>query len=136
MTRLLIRDIDWLVTVDADRRIVTDGAIGIEGDRIIFVGKTADLQRDFNPDQVIYAHGHMALPGFIDTHVHNTQHLGRGLGDGCDMPVLLLERLYAYESVMTAEDAYWAARLCQLELIKAGTTCFQVRLPIERAQAY
>jgi 5-methylthioadenosine/S-adenosylhomocysteine deaminase len=124
MTRLLIRNIDWLVTVDAGRRIIADGAIGIADDRIVFVGKSTDAPDDVNPGQIIDARGHIALPGFIDTHVHNTQHLGRGLGDGCDMPVLLLERLYAYESVMTAEDAYWAAKLCQLELIKAGTTCF------------
>ena len=25
---------------------------------------------------------------------------------------------------MMAEDAYWAALCCQLELIRAGTTCF------------
>lgn len=124
MVRILIRDIDWLVTVDEGRRVITNGAVGIEDDRVVFVGKASDLADDFNPDQVIDGRGHMALPGFIDTHVHNTQHLGRGLGDGCDMPTLLLERLYAYESVMTAEDAYWAAKLCQLELIKAGTTCF------------
>ena len=124
LRRLLIKNADWVVTVDATRRIVTDGAIAIEDDRIAYVGKSASVPASFVPDQVIDARGMLVLPGFIDTHVHNTQHLGRGLGDGCDMPVLLLERLYAYESVMSAEDAYWAARLCQLELIKGGTTCF------------
>lgn len=124
MARTLIRNADWVVTVDATRRIVTDGAIAIEGDRIAFVGKASAVPAAFAPDNVIDARGMLVLPGFIDTHVHNTQHLGRGLGDGCDMPVLLLERLYAYESVMSADDAYWAARLCQLELIKGGTTCF------------
>ena len=64
------------------------------------------------------------LPGFIDTHVHNTQQLGPGLADECDIPKQLLERLYGYESEMTSEDAYWAAKMCHLELIRAGTTCF------------
>jgi 5-methylthioadenosine/S-adenosylhomocysteine deaminase len=121
---ILIKNADWVITVDADRRIIADGAIEIRDDRIVFVGPSSVAPADFAPDSVIDARGLLVVPGFIDTHVHNTQHLGRGLGDGCDMPVLLLERLYAYESVMSAEDAYWAAKLCQLELIRAGTTCF------------
>lgn len=124
MSRILIRNADWVVTVDDDRRVIADGSVEIVDDRIEFVGKSSALASGAAHDEVIDARGHMVVPGFIDTHVHNTQHLGRGLGDGCDMPTLLLERLYAYEAAMTSEDAYWAARLCQLELIKAGTTCF------------
>ena len=124
MSRILIDNADWVVTVDDDRRVIADGAVEIVDDRIVFVGKSSALGSGGDHDEVIDARGHMVVPGFIDTHVHNTQHLGRGLGDGCDMPTLLLERLYAYEAAMTSEDAYWAARLCQLELIKAGTTCY------------
>jgi 5-methylthioadenosine/S-adenosylhomocysteine deaminase len=120
----LIENADWIVTLDASRRIVRDGCIAIRDDRIVHVGKRAGLPSSFAAENTIHARGMLVLPGFVDTHVHNTQHLGRGLGDGCDMPVLLLERLYAYESVMDADDAYWAAKLCQLELIKGGTTCF------------
>jgi 5-methylthioadenosine/S-adenosylhomocysteine deaminase len=122
--RLLIRDASWLVTMDHDRRIVRDGALAIDGDRIVAVGKTADVARTFTADTTLRADGKLVLPGLIDTHVHNTQQLGRGLADECDIPVQLLERLYGYEKEMTAEDAYWAALLCQLELIRAGTTCF------------
>jgi 5-methylthioadenosine/S-adenosylhomocysteine deaminase len=124
MPRLLIRDAEWVVTMDADRRIIRDGAIAIDGDRIVAVGKTADVVRAFTADRVLRANGKLVLPGLVDTHVHNTQQLGRGLADECDIPVQLLERLYGYEKEMTPEDAYWAALLCQLELIKAGTTCF------------
>jgi 5-methylthioadenosine/S-adenosylhomocysteine deaminase len=121
---LLIKNADWLVTVDAKRRVFTDGAVAVRDGRIAYAGKSDSVPADLMAGEVIDGRGMLVLPGFIDTHVHNTQHLGRGLGDGCDMPVLLLERLYAYEAVMTPEDAYWAAKLCQLELIKAGTTCY------------
>ena len=124
MGSILIKNADWVVTVDPGRRIIADGAIATLDDRIVYVGPSSTVPAELAPDKVIDARGLLALPGFIDTHVHNSQHLGRGLGDGCDMPVLLLERLYAYESEMTAEDVYWAAKLCQLELIKAGTTCY------------
>lgn len=124
MAQLVIRNALWLVTVDAGRRIIADGAIGIADDRIAFVGKSADLPDTFSRASVIDAGNMLVLPGFVDTHVHNTQHLGRGLADECDVPVQLLERLYRYESEMSADDAYWAARMCQIELIRSGTTCF------------
>lgn len=64
------------------------------------------------------------MPGLIDTHVHNSQQLGRGLADGCDIPIHLLKRLYGYEAHLMEEDAYWAAINCHLEMIRAGTTTF------------
>jgi 5-methylthioadenosine/S-adenosylhomocysteine deaminase len=88
------------------------------------VDKTAALANGEMADTVIDAAGKLVLPGLIDTHVHNTQQLGRGLADGCDIPVHLLERLYRYEAELMEDDAYWAAICCQLELIRSGTTCF------------
>jgi 5-methylthioadenosine/S-adenosylhomocysteine deaminase len=123
MSTILIKNADWLVTMDAERRIITDGALLIENDRVVKVGKTSALKRT-KADAVIDAGGKLVLPGLIDTHVHNTQQLGRGLADGCDIPLHLLERLYRYEAELMEEDAYWAAICCQLELIRAGTTCF------------
>src|SRR5438093_5321601 len=124
VTRLLLAGADWLVTLDPSRRIIRDGAVAIDGDRIALVGKTAEVRAAFAADRVLDVRGKLVLPGLVDTHVHNTQQLGRGLADDVDVPVQLLERLYGYEKEMTPEDAYWAALLCQLELIKAGTTCF------------
>jgi 5-methylthioadenosine/S-adenosylhomocysteine deaminase len=124
MAGLVIRKADWIVTVDHERRILRNGAIVIEDDRISFVGRDDELPAGCAGMETMDASGLLVLPGFVDTHVHNTQHLGRGLADECDIPKQLLERLYGYESEMTSEDAYWAARACQLELIKAGTTCF------------
>jgi 5-methylthioadenosine/S-adenosylhomocysteine deaminase len=124
MTALLIRNASFLITVDADRRIIKDGAIGIANDRIEFVGRSSDVPSTFASARVIDASGLVAAPGFVDTHVHNTQQLGRGLGDECDVSRNLVERLFPYESSLDADDAYWAARHCQMELLKAGTTCF------------
>src|SRR5262249_36439334 len=114
VSRLLLQHLDWLVTMDPERRIFRDGAVAVEGDRIVAVGKTADVARGFGADLTLDGTGKLALPGLIDTHVHNTQQLGRGLADECDLPRHLLERLYGYERVMTSEDAHLAALACQL----------------------
>jgi 5-methylthioadenosine/S-adenosylhomocysteine deaminase len=124
MERILVKHADWLISMDAERRIFTDGAVAIEGDRIVAAGKTRDVARNFTATKEIDATGKLVMPGLIDTHVHNVQQLGRGVAEGCEMKVHLLERLYGYESALMAEDAYCAALCCQLELIRAGTTCF------------
>ena len=124
MGKILIKNAGWVVTMDPDRHIFTDGALAIENDRIVEVGKTDKIASKFKAEKVINAEGKLVLPGLIDTHVHNTQQLGRGLADGCEINVHLLERLYGYETAMMQDDAYWAALCCQLELIRAGTTCF------------
>lgn len=121
---LLITHIDWLVTMDSERRIIRDGALAIDGSAIVAVGKSEDIVRLYEADKTIDGSGMLGLPGLIDTHVHNSQQLGRGLADGCDIPVHLLQRLYGYEAELTAEDAYWAAINCHLEMIRSGTTCF------------
>ncbi|MBI3077125.1 MAG: amidohydrolase [Deltaproteobacteria bacterium] len=124
MGTLLIKDADWIVTMDPERRIIRDGAVAIQDDRIVQVAKTSLVEQGFKAETTISARGKLVLPGLVDTHVHNTQHLGRGLADDCDMAKHLLQRLYGYEKALTPEDAYWAALSCQLELIRAGTTCF------------
>ncbi|MPZ59420.1 MAG: amidohydrolase family protein [Rhizobiales bacterium] len=124
MSRILINNIDWLITMDPDRRIIKNGAIAIDDDRIAAIGTTKDVGANFSAEKIIDATGKLAIPGLIDTHVHSTQQLGRGLADGCDIAVHLLQRLYGYESEVMVDDAYWAALCCQLEMIRAGTTCF------------
>ena len=78
MSRILIRNADWVLTLDDERRIIADGAIEIVDDGIAFVGKSSAISSGPGHDEVIDARGHIVVPGFIDTHVHNTQHLGRG----------------------------------------------------------
>jgi len=101
----LIRNIDWIVTVDAQRRMITDGAIAISGDRIEAVEKSGVLEASFRPDEVIDGRGIIAIPGLIDTHVSTLQQLGRGGADACDFPKFMLERVLPYETAMKVDDA-------------------------------
>jgi cytosine/adenosine deaminase-related metal-dependent hydrolase len=135
---LLIKNIDWVVTVDRDRRLITDGAIAIADDRIAAVGKSSELEREFAADSVIDGRHKLAFPGFVDASVSIVHNLGRGLGELCDAPVFRLERALVYEGALTAEDALCASRATQLEMIRAGTTAFAdtgSRFPAEVAQA-
>ena len=81
MDTILIKNAGWVVTMDPGRRIFADGAVAIEDDRIVEVGKSDLLAPKYKAQKVIDAAGKLVLPGMIDTHVHNTQQLGRGLAD-------------------------------------------------------
>jgi hypothetical protein len=124
MPRLVIVNIDYLVTVDPSRRIIRDGALVIQDGRIVAAGKSSEFPS--NPgDDVIDGRGKLALPGVFDTHVHNSQQLGRSCGDEAySGPERLFRRLWPVEAHMDKGDALCAARLAQLEMIRAGTTCF------------
>jgi len=124
MSRLLIQNIDYLVTVDKGRRILCDGTVAIENGRFAAVGKTKEFSAE-GFDEVIDGKGKMVLPGLFDTHIHNVQQLGRGLGDEAySGPERLFRRLWVVEAHMDKGDALCAARLAQIEMLRAGITCF------------
>lgn len=50
--------------------IIHDGAIAIKEGRIVAVGKTKDVTKEFRAGYVISAQGKTVLPGFVDPHTH------------------------------------------------------------------
>ena len=85
---LLLRDIGWLITVDAQRRIIRDAAIGVKDGRIVAIGKTTEISGDST--EVIDCRGMVATPGFVDAHLHSSFHLSRGLADEANAQSFLL----------------------------------------------
>ncbi|XP_028550410.1 uncharacterized protein LOC110103880 isoform X1 [Dendrobium catenatum] len=116
----------FIVTMDSESRVFRNGALVIAGDRIEAVGRSLDILRDFShrADEIIDLAGRFLLPGFINTHVHTSQQLARGIADDVDLMTWLHERIWPYESNMTEEDSYISTLLCGIELIRTGVTCF------------
>ena len=119
MADILIND-GYIITMDAQRRILERGSVAIEGDKITAVGK--DVQE--RADTVIDARGKAVLPGLINAHTHLSMTLLRGVAD--DMPLMewLETKIWPIEKNLTAQDSYLGALLGCLEMIKSGTTCF------------
>ena len=114
-----------IITVDATRRILSDGSIVIDRGEVLDVGPARDVSPPRPPDRVIDARNLVVAPGFVDTHVHLSEHLNRGLLLD-DIPVdrYLPDWLIPLYSVMTAEDEQHAALLAGIEMIRTGTTTF------------
>src|SRR5579875_721291 len=122
MGRILIQH-GTVVTVDARRRVIKDGAVAIDGDKIVGVGKSAEFA-SWPADRTFDATGKVVMPGLIDAHCHNLQTLCRGLGDDVDLIAWCYDRIYPYEVLLDEETAYINAMLCQAEMIRTGTTTF------------
>jgi 5-methylthioadenosine/S-adenosylhomocysteine deaminase len=114
-----------IVTVDAERRILTDGSILVEGRDVVQVGPAASLRPGRRPDRVINGRRRVVTPGFVDTHVHLTEHLSRGLmPDDVPVPRYLPDWLLPLYSTVTPEEEQTAALLACVEMIRTGTTTF------------
>ena len=61
-----------LITMNAERHVVTDGALAMRGNRIVAVGKRAALEREVNAKQVLDGRRFVMTPGFVDAHIHIT----------------------------------------------------------------
>jgi 5-methylthioadenosine/S-adenosylhomocysteine deaminase len=125
MTDLLVKNADFVLTMDADRRIVSNGAIAVEDGAIVAVGPTPEVEAAHpEPAETIDARGRLVTPGFVDGHQHLSGHLLRGLGDDVPLRIFLHDRLYPLEAALTEEEAYVSAMCAMLESIRLGTTAF------------
>lgn len=111
-----------VVTVDDARTVHTDGAVAVDGDRIVDVGPTADLAARWRPRRTVDCRGSAVLPGFTDAHTHLFQSLARGIGDGMAIWPWLNEFMWPYAVHLDPEDARVAARLGAVEAARAGIT--------------
>jgi len=122
MSQIYIKNA-YILTINEKKEVYSQGDILIEDDKLKAVGKVNP--EDVLPDaQVVEAKGKIIMPGLINTHVHTSQQLERGLGDDVDLLTWLHKRTWPYESSLTPEDSYVSTLLCMLEQIRSGVTAF------------
>jgi 5-methylthioadenosine/S-adenosylhomocysteine deaminase len=121
---LLVRGA-MLVTMDGERRVIEDGALAVEGGRIIAIGKSADITRDFRGVRLVEAQGRAVIPGLINGHTHVPMSLFRGLGDDLDLNDWLTKYIFPAEAKNVTEEFVRAGtQLGLAEMIRGGTTTY------------
>ena len=113
-----------VVTMNGRREIVQDGAVAIDGNKVVAAGKTSELKKEYRADVKINCSEKLVLPGFVDCHVHQAQALIRGCADDLSLVSWLKERVHPLQGAYTSKDGELSAKLCCLEMLKSGTTCF------------
>jgi 5-methylthioadenosine/S-adenosylhomocysteine deaminase len=114
-----------VVTMDADFRVIEDGAVAIEGDRIAAVGKRADLEASSRRAKTIQAAGTLVLPGMINGHAHAAMSLFRGVAEDHSLDDWLQKYIFPAEARnVTEEFVLWGSRLGVLEMLRGGITTY------------
>ena len=111
----------YIISMNDDKQVFENGGVLIVDDKIKAVGKI-DEKEIFPDTKIIDAKGKIVMPGLINTHVHTSQQLERGMGDDVDLLTWLTDRTFPYESSMTPEDSYVSTLLCLVEQIRSGVT--------------
>ena len=121
MTTLLLKNIDTLVTMDADRRELSGASVFCRDGVIEAVGQSHDLPH--TADEVIDLSGHIVIPGMINTHHHLFQNLTRVLPDAQNETLFgWLKTLYPIWSRLHPDAIQAAVALGLAELALTGCT--------------
>jgi len=117
-----------LITMDAQRRVILDGALAIADNRIVAVGKRAELERTVRAKRTLDGRRFVMTPGFIDAHIHITgDPLTRGFARGgpdVSWSDKLMKWVIPIFRTQTPEDEALAAQCAALAMIRYGTTTF------------
>ena len=121
MPTLLIRHARLLVTMDAQRREIADGAVFVRDGVIEQVG--VSLQLPSTADEVIDANGHVVIPGLVNTHHHMYQTLTRVVPAAQDVELFgWLKTLYPIWAGLTPEMVRVSTQTAMAELLLSGCT--------------
>jgi 5-methylthioadenosine/S-adenosylhomocysteine deaminase len=114
-----------VITMDAQRRVIDDGAVAVRGDSIVAVGTRAELEVKYDAVKTIDAHGALIMPGLIDGHAHTAMSLFRGIADDLSLDDWLNKYIFPAEARNVTEDfVVWGTRLGILEMLRGGITTY------------
>ncbi|HVE57223.1 MAG TPA: amidohydrolase [Pyrinomonadaceae bacterium] len=114
-----------VVTMNANRDVIEDGAVAVKNGEILAVGKTSDLTKLYRAKETINAKGKVVIPGLINTHTHVPMSLYRGIADDLDLQEWLTKYIFPAEAKNVNEAFVRAGtRLGLAEFIRGGTTTF------------
>lgn len=121
MPSLLVKNAALVVTMDDQRREISDGGLFIRDGFIVDVGKTKDLPA--NADVVLDLQDHIVLPGLINTHHHFYQTLTRAVPAAQNANLFnWLKTLYPIWARMTPDDIRVSTKTALVELALSGCT--------------
>ena len=109
---------DWLLLPEGPQQ---DKAVLVRDGRFAQVGPLAEVRAAHPALAPIALPQRLLMPGLIDTHTHLTQSFGKALAFG--EPSEIFRRIWVpMESMLDADAAYLAAKLCALESLRGGFT--------------
>ena len=115
----------YVITEDAQRRVIENGAVAVVGDHIAAVGTRTEIDARFQAKQRLDRPDAILAPGLINTHTHAAMSLLRGIADDLRLQDWLQKFIFPAEAKnVSADFVRWGTRLGCLEMLLGGTTTF------------
>ncbi len=115
----------YVVTIDAQRRLIENGAVAVRADRILAAGTRAEIEKKYQAKQRLDAPSSLIMPGLVNTHAHAPMSLFRGIADDLKLQDWLEKYIFPAEAKnVNAEFVRWGTRLGCLEMALGGTTTY------------
>ena len=115
-----------VATLGPEPRLIEDGALYLDGDKIVAVDTTAALRARYPEAERFDAGGQLALPAPLCAHTHFYGAFARGWaypGPAATRFGEILERLWwRLDKLLTPEDVRYSALVCLADAIRHGTT--------------
>ncbi len=116
-----------LVTLDAEGRVIENGALLIREGRIADLGERTTLRARYPDEREVFdAGGKVLLPGAICAHTHFYGAFARGLAIPGEPPrnfIEVLQKLWwRLDRALDLEGVKYSALVCLVDAIKNGTT--------------
>lgn len=116
-----------VVTLGAENRLIEQGAVLVQGNRIAAIGTDSELHSQHPDAHYVDARGGLITPGFLCSHTHFYGAFARGMAIPGDPPrnfPEILERLWwRLDKLLTLEDTRASAEMFMADAIRHGTTC-------------
>jgi cytosine/adenosine deaminase-related metal-dependent hydrolase len=127
-----VEDIDvlikgwYVVTMNATRDIIRNGAVAIKGNKILEVGKATDLEKKYKAKEVVGGDRFVVAPGQVNSHIHITgEPLTRGyVPDDTPFEENVFMWLCPLYAAFEAHEEKMSGQLAAIEMLKSGTTTF------------
>jgi 5-methylthioadenosine/S-adenosylhomocysteine deaminase len=123
--------VDWivsaghLITMDARRQVIENGAVAVRGSSIVAAGTRSGIDANFTARQRMDRPDAILAPGLINTHTHAPMSLFRGIADDMRLQEWLERFIFPAEAKnVTVEFCRWGTRLAVLEMLLGGTTTY------------
>ncbi len=114
-----------VITMDDDRRVIREGAVAIEGTRIVEVGKAKAMEQRYRPRRFYDATRKSVVPGLVNSHLHFYHIMHKNLPPEHLGGVAWSDYVHRkVATAVTAEDEILGGLLVLIEGLRSGVTTF------------
>lgn len=111
-----------VVTMNDAGDVHEPGYLGVDGERIVYVGGEAPPEAEWRDAARIDGTGCCLIPGLVNAHTHTGMTTMRGAADDLPLMEWLEGTIWPMEARLVPDDIYWGSMLGIAEQLRGGIT--------------